>query len=273
MRYTLNTLGAPGWSLEVTAREAARYGYAGVDLRLLDGEVVTLELVRAQRERLRNLFPSDRLPITVLGTSVRLVVADPHLQQHADRELADWVDLAAELEIPIVRVFGGALPEGVDLERAEALASERLAQVADHAEQRGVVVGLETHDDFSSAAPVARILARVPGAGVGAVWDMFHTHRMGEPPSEVLALLGDRLVNVHLKDARRTADGWQLVLLGEGEVPIQRALQGLHERGYAGAISVEWEKRWHPELAEPEIAYPQHLALLHRYERDLSLTP
>ena len=89
----------------------------------------------------------------------------------------------------------------------------------------------------------------------------------------MLSLLGDRLVNVHLKDARRTPDGWQLVLLGEGELPIQSALQRLQERRYPGAISVEWEKRWHPELAEPEIAYPQHLALLHRYERDLSLTP
>jgi sugar phosphate isomerase/epimerase len=273
MRYTLNTLGAPSWSLEVTAREAARYGYDGVDLRLLDGEVVSLDLVRAQRERLRRLFPRAGLPITVLGTSIRLVVADPTLQEQLDRELAEWVELAAELEIPIVRVFGGALPEGVDLDRAETLAGERLAKVAEHAERRGVVVGLETHDDFSSAAPVARILAGVPGRGVGAVWDMFHTHRMAERPSEVLSLLGDRLVNVHLKDARRTDDGWQLVLLGEGELPIRDALRDLHGRGYAGAISVEWEKRWHPELAEPEIAYPQHLAVLHRYEQDLSLTP
>src|SRR5690242_14385499 len=143
MQYTLNTLGAPGWSLEVTAREAAHYGYDGVDLRLLDGEVVSLELVRAQRERLRRLFPRARLPITVLGTSIRLVVADLTLQEQVDRELAEWVTLAAELEIPIVRVFGGALPEGVDRDRAEALARLRLAQVAELAEQRGVVVGLE----------------------------------------------------------------------------------------------------------------------------------
>ena len=27
-------------------------------------------------------------------------------------------------------------------------------------------------------------------------------------------------------------------------------------------ISVEWEKRWHPDLDEPEVALPQHLDLL-----------
>jgi len=43
-------------------------------------------------------------------------------------------------------------------------------------------------------------------------------------------------------------------------VPQMLAL--LAEAGYQGFISVEWEKRWHPEIEEPEIALPQHLAVL-----------
>jgi len=39
-------------------------------------------------------------------------------------------------------------------------------------------------------------------------------------------------------------------------------------RGYDDFISVEWEKKWHPEIAEPEVAFPQHLALLQDYVRD-----
>jgi fatty-acyl-CoA synthase len=39
-------------------------------------------------------------------------------------------------------------------------------------------------------------------------------------------------------------------------------LHMLGDRGYDGYVSVEWEKRWHPELAEPEIALPQHIAWL-----------
>jgi hypothetical protein len=31
---------------------------------------------------------------------------------------------------------------------------------------------------------------------------------------------------------------------------------------YPHWISVEWEKRWHPEIEEPEVALPQHLNLL-----------
>jgi sugar phosphate isomerase/epimerase len=32
--------------------------------------------------------------------------------------------------------------------------------------------------------------------------------------------------------------------------------------GYPHWISVEWEKRWHPEIEDPEVALPQHLDLL-----------
>jgi sugar phosphate isomerase/epimerase len=97
---------------------------------------------------------------------------------------------------------------------------------------------------------------------------MYHTARMGETPAQAMDALGDRVLNVHLKDGRRTADGWQLLLLGEGEIPVKDALRLLNERGYDDFISVEWEKKWHPEIAEPEVAFPQHLALLRDYVRD-----
>jgi fatty-acyl-CoA synthase len=77
--------------------------------------------------------------------------------------------------------------------------------------------------------------------------------------------LSGRVINVHLKDARRTADGWQLVLLGEGDIPVEEGLRSLHAMGYDGYISVEWEKKWHPEIAEPEIAFPQYLRVLRTY--------
>ena len=39
----------------------------------------------------------------------------------------------------------------------------------------------------------------------------------------------------------------------------------LHAAGYPHWISVEWEKRWHPRIEEPEVALPQHLDLLTRW--------
>ncbi len=269
MKFTLNTLGAPNWTLEETAEKARAYGYAGVDLRLLDGEVISLETVRANRERLRTLFPSDELPLAVLATSVRLATADPATRQATLDEARAWIDLAADLDVPVIRYFAARNPSELDLERSIQAVGEMLAQLADHAAHAGVKIGVETHDEFASSMTVARALALAPSPAVGAIWDLFHTARMGETPAQALDQIGDRVLNVHLKDGRRTADGWQLLLLGEGEIPVKDALRLLHARGYDDFISVEWEKKWHPEIPEPEVAYPQHLALLHDYMREI----
>ena len=269
MKFTLNTLGAPNWSLEETARNARAYGYDGVDLRLLDGEVISLESVRANRARIRALFPKDELPVAVLATSVRLATADPSVRQQTLDEARAWIELAAELEVPVIRYFAARNPPELDLERSIRAVGEMLASLADDAAKAGVKVGVETHDEFASAATVAGALELAPGSAVGAIWDIYHTARMAETPAQVLAALGERVLNVHLKDGRQTADGWQLLMLGEGEIPVRDALRLLRALGYEDFISVEWEKKWHPELAEPEIAYPQHIALLREYEREI----
>jgi sugar phosphate isomerase/epimerase len=70
---------------------------------------------------------------------------------------------------------------------------------------------------------------------------------------------------VHVKDARRRGDEWELVPLGEGEVPVQESLAGLGAAGYDGWFTFEWEKRWHPELAAPEVALPRDGEILRHW--------
>jgi fatty-acyl-CoA synthase len=265
VRFTLNTLGAPGWSLEQTAKNARDYGYAGVDLRLIDGEVISLDVVRANRDRIKDLFPRDELPVATLATSVRLATREPHIRQATLDEGNAWIDVAAELQVPVIRFFAARNPPEMDLESSVQVVGEMLALLSDRARQAQVKIGVETHDEFASARSVAKALTFAPSEITGAVWDMWHTTRAGELPHECMQHLGGRIINVHLKDARRTADGWQLVLLGEGDIPVQEGLRALSAGGYAGYISVEWEKKWHPEIAEPEVAFPQYMRVLRSY--------
>jgi fatty-acyl-CoA synthase len=119
-----------------------------------------------------------------------------------------------------------------------------------------VRLGVETHDSFSASAVVAELLDLVPSPTVGAVWDSHHPHRMGERPLEIYENFGPRVLLAQVKDARRSAEqegGWQLVLLGEGEVPVHEMIDLLALHGYDGWVSVEWEKRW------------QHLVLLRQW--------
>ena len=59
--------------------------------------------------------------------------------------------------------------------------------------------------------------------------------------------------------------GVELRLTGPDPGLVRQMLGLLAAGGYQGWISVEWEKRWHPEIEEPEVALPQHLDLLTRW--------
>ena len=70
---------------------------------------------------------------------------------------------------------------------------------------------------------------------------------------------------MHVKDGRpipNIPDTWELCLLNEGVVPLQEAYTALKHAGYDGYISLEWEKKWHPEIDEPEVALPQAVPLI-----------
>jgi fatty-acyl-CoA synthase len=247
---------------------ATETGYEGVELRLLRGEVIDPVADRSEVERAVALCREAGLAVPALDTSCRFNWPDAAQRAREVATLRQWIALAHDLGVPVVRVFGGPdAPGRVDAAPAEADAwvADALREAAPDAEGAGVTVALETHDAFSSARRVAGVLDRVGSPAVAALWDSHHPYEMGESSDDVVAVLGlERIAFVHVKDARRTSSGggWQLLPLGEGEVPVRELLDVLARRGYTGWISVEWEKKWHPELAEPEVALPQHIAWL-----------
>jgi sugar phosphate isomerase/epimerase len=220
------------------------------------------------RARVRRTLAAAGLPAVAVDSSIRLTGADP------GTELRQFLELASDWEAPLVRVFGGELADDGPGRRAQLEAAARvLEEAAPAAERLGVRIGVETHDAFSASAVVAELLALVDSTAVGAVWDSHHPHRVGERAADVWANLGHRILLAQVKDARpdpMREDGWQLVLLGEGEVPVRDMLALLSGGGYQGWVSVEWEKRWHPEIADPDLALPQHLAVLGTWIREMN---
>lgn len=52
-------------------------------------------------------------------------------------------------------------------------------------------------------------------------------------------------------------DGWHCVAPGTGELPLIESIALLQEHGYNDWLLFEHEKRWHPNLPEPEEIFPQ----------------
>jgi sugar phosphate isomerase/epimerase len=267
MKLAFTTLACPGWSLEQAVAAARQYGYEGLELRLIDGELVRADMDIEARRRVRELCTDAGIPIVCVDTSVRIAQPDPAARAEQIGDGLAFLELAAGWDAPLIRVFGGP-PEGTDTAAARDAAIECLTPLAERGRALGVAVVLETHDAFSGSTIVADVLTAIPEDGAGALWDTLHPFRVGDTLDQAIANLRDRLQHVHIKDGRRPADGgpsWDLTLLGEGDVPIRDILAALNTIGYDGWLSVEWEKKWHPNLAEPELALPQHATLLREY--------
>jgi sugar phosphate isomerase/epimerase len=68
-----------------------------------------------------------------------------------------------------------------------------------------------------------------------------------------------------MKDSRMEGGEDHYVLTGRGGVPVKRQVELLVEAGYAGYYSFEWEKAWHPELEEPEVAIADFARVVTQY--------
>lgn len=263
MRLAFTTLACPSWSFEEAVDAASRYGYQGVELRLLDGELVTPDLDASQQARIRRVCSDSGVELCCLDTSLR--VADPAAELD---EGYRYLELAAALGAPLIRVFGGA-PEHEALEPAAARAGERLQALAGRGRTLGIRIGLETHDSFAAGRSVAAALAVAPDDYAGALWDTLHPVRVGETADETLDLIGARLLHMHIKDGNVAPNINECRLLGEGTVPVPAILKALAGRDYDGWLAVEWEKKWQPQIAEPEVALPQYADTLRAYLREI----
>lgn len=252
-----STLGCPAWDLDRILQAAVEYGYDSLELR---GYLTEMDLPKADpftptnRAATRQRLEDAGLTVSCVSASARTTGADPD-------QVKAYAELGRDLGAPFVRVFGGNLPADLPRDEGIARAADTLRLYGDLAQAAGVTIALETHDAFSTGAQVAELLAATAHPAVVALWDLHHPFRQGESPEETNRYIGSSTGHTHVKDG---LDG-TYTLLGEGDIPIFPMLDLLLDGGYTGPISLEWEKRWKPDIADPEIAFPQYAQALRAY--------
>ncbi len=260
MKLAFSTLGCPNYELEEVLRAAREYGFAGVELRALGGG---LDLP-ARPEFAPGAMQDPRRRVEEYGISVccvdtSCVFHDPDAEERRRQvELAvRHCELAAALGSPLIRVFPDKIQEGATREETRVFIAESLRAVAERA-PAGVRVGLETHGDFAAARETLEIVELAGHPAVAVIWDVANSLAAGSTVEEAARALAPHLAHVHLRDARPVEgrEHWLPVLAGRGGVPFGQAFDSLRAVGYEGFVSFEWEKYWHPELEEPEVALP-----------------
>lgn len=259
MRLSFSTLACPTASLAEILAFARAFGFGGVGLRAVGGELDLLKLPEfapTARPLTRRRFADAGVAPEMLLTSLRLANA-----RSADLQAARaMIDLAHDLGAPFIRVFGGPIPAGMALTDAQDRVATGLRTLAEDAVGAGVTVLLETHDDFTDTRRVAEVMRRADHSGVGLLWDIHHPYRLaGERVGETWQRIGSWVRACDVKDSRPDPShrlGYRYELLGSGTVPLAEAFALLKAADFTGPLSFEWEKLWHPELADAALALP-----------------
>lgn len=263
IRIAFSTIACPNYSIYQMAEAVRRYEYDGIELYALEGVRLLPDLLAARCAEFRREFVD--IPVVSINSWGKLSSPDRVERSAQEAQIRQTLALAAELGCPLVKTFGGELPADRPSCEVFDYMADHLRNLAASAREDGVTLVLETHDGFSRSAAVAELLTRVDTPAFAALWDVHHPYRMGETVAETAALIGDRVVHAHVKDAVRAGDGWRCVPLGAGELPVQAMIGALAARGFDGYLSVDAEKMWHAEVDDPEVALPQYATLLREY--------
>ncbi|MHB1179587.1 MAG: sugar phosphate isomerase/epimerase family protein [Daejeonella sp.] len=256
---SFSTLGCPDWTFNQIVDFGGMHKYDGLEIRGLSRQLdltKTKEFNTKESRAATSKLMEDRgLKFVGLGSSATLHFAGKNERTKNLDEGRRFIDLAQEIDCPYVRVFPNNFPKDQERNQTLDLITKGLLELAEHAKGSKVTVLLETHGDLVYADDLVSILNAAHHKHTGLVWDISNMWTVTkEPPVDVYKKLKKFIRHTHIKDAKLVDGKLQYTLLGKGEVPIFAGINELVNDNFRGYYSFEWEKMWHPEIAEPEIA-------------------
>jgi sugar phosphate isomerase/epimerase len=179
---------------------------------------------------------------TAVGNTFTLPQGQPREQQI--RDVKRWIDRAAVLGAPHIRVFAGDTTKDLSKDQAKGLCIAALEECGDYAGKRGIFLGLENHGGI--VAEPADLLAivgsvRNPWVGINLDTGNFHT----DDPYRDIERCAPYAVNVQMKaEIQRRGQKKE-------DADLARLAKILRGANYQGYVALEYESEEDPWNAVP----------------------
>jgi sugar phosphate isomerase/epimerase len=274
MKFAFSTVSCPTWDFDTIVARAREYGYHGVEIRgFLDEPVrTTANVFETDPESVRRTFDGAGVEIACLSSSIAMEQPGPAWQVWRRRpnerratELRTFIDAARRLGCPLVKIFDTQVKPGQDRPSAGVTLGDWLLPLADYAADRGIVIVIENALSFRASKEMWTILDRLQHPSIACCWDVFNASLIGESPYFSVPVLNTKIAYTQVKDATFGPLGATHTKLGAGQVPVEKFITRLMGVGYTGYVTVEWEKAWLPNIAEPEEVLPDAIEKLRKW--------
>jgi sugar phosphate isomerase/epimerase len=259
IKWGISTLGCHELNLPAICQLAEKHGIHWLEIRSLADCMnlpAYLDITYPDDpSAVGRILDQHRQSIIALNSGFSLIGAD----EEARDELLAFARWADRLDIPFIRVFGGGSMAERLSETDLATAVENLRWWKRQREKHEWVtrIALETHDGFSSGQRCLQ-LQEAFGSPLDIIWDTHHTWKLGkESALQTWDQIAGMIRHVHVKDSISVPSErhpYTYVLPGAGEFPVGDVFRVLHDNNYAGVMSLEWERKWHPYLPDLDTA-------------------
>jgi len=194
--------------------------------------------------------------IDISGTAVGNNFAVPKGEKR-DAEIASvkkWIQNAALIGAPHIRIFAGAAPKDLSKEEAKKLCVAAMEECAAEAGKHGIFLGLENHGGIvAEPKDLVDMIREIQSPWVGINLDTgnFHT----DDPYRDLEMCAPYAVNVQVK-AEISKRGQK-----KENADLKRLVKMLRDVNYQGFVALEYESAEDPWTAVPRLLKELGLAL------------
>ncbi len=267
-KFSFTTMGTPLWDGPTAIQNAKKLGYDGVDLRISDhkGEL-SPSASSGDMSALKKVFDCEGIECAgLLCYNATARVGDADSWKAMTESVYQHAQIGIEMHSPSIRIFGGPIHEAPDILEYISCFAQMLDDVLTRTPESLHII-LQNHGGSFTFLQGVELCKRLNNPRFGMAFSPDHSFMMGEDLKQVFAQAKAYSQQFYVSDTLMKPDANGVprsnpVLPGQGEVPLAQAYESLGGKQFSGWISFKWEKIWHDELAEPEIALPYFMEMV-----------
>ncbi len=175
------------------------------------------------------------LGVEICCTGVRNDFANPDpVKRAADvKHVKEWIDVAAKLGAPMLRIFSGTAFEGYE-KNWDSIANYMAASIkecVDYAKSKGVLIGVQNHGDFlKTADETIRLVKLVNSEWLGVIVDTGYF--LTNDPYVDMEKVMPYAINFLAKESPFGNNS-------PVKIDLKRVMKIIHKSGYRGYVSIE----------------------------------
>ena len=271
MKIAGHTMGTPEYTVTQAIELFRKIGIDGAEIVVQDGyrSGISVACTREELDAVKACADKNHIEICCLTPYNSYFNDLDDTKRNAEiSAISQVIDACAYLGAHFVRIYGGNLSAGdtFRLPEREAKLIESMLCLAERAAQANVTLVIENHFNTMcvSAKDSFRIVRKINHPNVKILYDQANLSFTGnEDYLHAISIQQSEVAYLHVKDlvfkegvafssdevshpdeAKRNV---YTRIIGEGVIPWPEILKLIRAQGYDGWLSMEYERRWHPD--------------------------